>query len=211
VAVKTGTTSDFRDNWTVGFTPDVVVGVWVGNADNHPMRDVSGISGAAPLWRDVLDGVIANEPPNAFQRPPGLAQVTLCADSEAVAGPACAAHRLEWLVTTPIEVSSAARGTAAESAHAPKALRPLRITYPDPGAVIVLDPRLPSAAQLLPIEIEGAAAVTSVQVVVDGVLIGDRVRSGPVGWPPTPGHHVLRAISSQGIDSGPVEIEVVPS
>ena len=56
VAVKTGTTSDFRDNWTIGFTPDVVVGVWVGNADNQPMHDVSGVSGAcrcgAMSWMD---------------------------------------------------------------------------------------------------------------------------------------------------------------
>ncbi|MER3515348.1 MAG: hypothetical protein C4310_13925, partial [Chloroflexota bacterium] len=44
-AAKTGTTTDWRDNWTIGYTPDLVVGVWVGNADNSPMYDVSGISG----------------------------------------------------------------------------------------------------------------------------------------------------------------------
>jgi len=93
---------------------------------------------------------------------------------------------------------------------------PLRITYPDPGTVIVLDRALPSSAQQVPIEIDGDAAIRSLTILVDGIAlgegeIGERWRSGPVGWAPTPGHHVLRAISSQGIDSGPVEIEVVPS
>ena len=61
-AVKTGTTNDFRDNWTIGYTPDLLVGVWVGNADNRPMREVSGVTGAAPLWRDVLEAADDSRP-----------------------------------------------------------------------------------------------------------------------------------------------------
>ena len=76
-AVKTGTTSDFRDNWTVGYTPELTVGVWAGNADNHPMQDVSGVTGAAPLWHDVLTAALANLPPTSFPRPPDLVQVHL--------------------------------------------------------------------------------------------------------------------------------------
>ena len=53
-AAKTGTTTDWRDNWTIGYTPDLAVGVWVGNADNAPMQGVSGIDGAAPIWHDVM-------------------------------------------------------------------------------------------------------------------------------------------------------------
>ena len=53
-AVKTGTTNDFRDNWTIGFTPDIAVGVWVGNADYTPMQNTSGLTGAAPIWADVI-------------------------------------------------------------------------------------------------------------------------------------------------------------
>jgi hypothetical protein len=152
------------------------------------------------LWRDVLDGLLQNEAPTRFRRPPGLAQVTLCADSEAVAGPACPAHRLEWVTTAATEASPARAMT-----------RPLRISYPDPGTVIVLDPRLPSSAQQVPIEIDADAIIGSITIMVDGVAVGERQRSAPVGWAPTAGHHVLRAISSQGIDSSPVEIEVVPS
>ncbi|NDJ52399.1 MAG: PBP1A family penicillin-binding protein [Chloroflexi bacterium] len=54
-AAKTGTTNDFRDNWTIGYTPHIVVGVWAGNTDNSPMADgVSGLTGAAPIWNEVI-------------------------------------------------------------------------------------------------------------------------------------------------------------
>ena len=56
-AVKTGTTSSWRDNWTLGFTPDYVTGVWVGNADNQEMEHISGITGAAPIWHDVMESI----------------------------------------------------------------------------------------------------------------------------------------------------------
>ncbi|GER87099.1 hypothetical protein KDW_12610 [Dictyobacter vulcani] len=65
VATKTGTTDDFRDNWTIGYTPDVVVGVWVGNANNEKMNDVIGITGAGPIWHSVMERVLGrcNENP----------------------------------------------------------------------------------------------------------------------------------------------------
>ena len=53
-AVKTGTSNDFRDNWTVGYTSDLVVGVWAGNNDNSPMVNITGVDGAAPIWHDTL-------------------------------------------------------------------------------------------------------------------------------------------------------------
>jgi len=78
-AVKTGTTTDFRDNWTVGYTPDLVVGVWTGNADNEPMRDVSGIDGAAPIWHDFIESALKGQPAREFSRPEGLVEVEVCA------------------------------------------------------------------------------------------------------------------------------------
>jgi hypothetical protein len=58
-AVKTGTTNDFRDNWTLGYTPGVVIGVWAGNTDGHPMVDSSGLRGTAPLWRAIMEHIYA--------------------------------------------------------------------------------------------------------------------------------------------------------
>ena len=80
-AAKTGTTTDWRDNWTLGYTPDLAVGVWVGNADNAPMLDVSGIAGAAPIWRDFMLAVTREGRARAFPRPPGLVEVEVCADT----------------------------------------------------------------------------------------------------------------------------------
>ena len=80
-AAKTGTTTDWRDNWTLGYTPDLTVGVWVGNADNTPMKGVSGISGAGPIWHDFMVTVLRDRPPLAFTQPDGLVRVEVCADS----------------------------------------------------------------------------------------------------------------------------------
>jgi membrane carboxypeptidase/penicillin-binding protein PbpC len=80
-AVKTGTTTDWRDNWTVGYTPDLVVGVWAGNADNEPMRNVTGVTGAAPIWHDVMETLLKGRPVREFVEPPGMVRVEVCADS----------------------------------------------------------------------------------------------------------------------------------
>jgi membrane peptidoglycan carboxypeptidase len=78
-AVKTGTTNDYKDNWTVGFTPDYVVGVWVGNTDNHSMsRGVTGLTGAAPIWRDVMEHLHQGKPIREFTRPDGLTEKAVC-------------------------------------------------------------------------------------------------------------------------------------
>ena len=59
-AAKTGTTTDFRDNWTVGFTRYLVTGVWAGNSDGHPMKNTTGLTGAAPIWHDFMEAVLAD-------------------------------------------------------------------------------------------------------------------------------------------------------
>ncbi len=84
VAVKTGTTNDFRDNWTIGYTPSYVVAVWVGNNDNSPMNGLaSGITGAAPIWHGIMKNIIENKPPQPFQRPDSIVQKAVCSDSGA--------------------------------------------------------------------------------------------------------------------------------
>jgi membrane carboxypeptidase/penicillin-binding protein PbpC len=90
-AAKTGTTTDFRDNWTIGYTPDFVTGVWAGNADNEPMRHVSGITGAAPIWHDVMEAIHKNRPVHHFARPDGLNLVTVCSANGLLPSEGC--HR----------------------------------------------------------------------------------------------------------------------
>jgi len=73
VAVKTGTTNDKKDNWTVGWTPQIVVGVWVGNNDNSSMKQlVSGVSGAAPIWRRIIQYALKDKANVNFPVPEGI-------------------------------------------------------------------------------------------------------------------------------------------
>jgi hypothetical protein len=71
-AAKTGTTTDYRDSWTVGFTPQLCTGVWVGNSNNDPMEHVPGSLGAAPIWHDFMLAALEGEPTIPFVEPPGL-------------------------------------------------------------------------------------------------------------------------------------------
>lgn len=82
---KTGTTNDFRDNWTMGFTTEIAVGVWVGNTDNAPMVNVTGVTGAGPIWRGVMDGAVQFYPPQEFPRPPGVFPQSVCRDDGTLA------------------------------------------------------------------------------------------------------------------------------
>jgi len=98
-AVKTGTTTNFHDNWTIGYTPDMVVGVWVGNANHEPMRAVSGISGAGPIWHQFIREALTGTPEHWFTQPKGLKQVEVCALSGLLPSDACPYSKMEWFIT----------------------------------------------------------------------------------------------------------------
>ena len=76
-AVKTGTSQDFRDNWTVGYTSDYVVGVWAGNNDNSPMVNITGVDGAGPIWHDTLLLAEQGRPVVDFTNPGGVVKRTV--------------------------------------------------------------------------------------------------------------------------------------
>ena len=93
-AAKTGTTTDFRDNWTLGYTPDLAVGVWAGNANNAPMYRVTGITGAGPIWHDFMEEALRGMPEKKFARPDGIVEKEICDASGLLPTdrlPACAA------------------------------------------------------------------------------------------------------------------------
>jgi len=89
VAVKTGTSSNFRDTWTVGFTTDYTVATWVGNFNGEPMRQVSGVTGAAPLWNRIMLHLHEHQEPAGFPPPEGLVQLPVCAISGLRPTPDC--------------------------------------------------------------------------------------------------------------------------
>ena len=99
VAAKTGTTRNSRDNWTIGYTPNRIVGVWVGNADNSPMRNTSGITGAGPIFHDVMLAATKNLPPQNFPKPDGIIQQKVCRLSGKLPTKHCPYTIREWFIS----------------------------------------------------------------------------------------------------------------
>ncbi|MFQ5854621.1 MAG: transglycosylase domain-containing protein [Anaerolineae bacterium] len=97
-AAKTGTTTDWRDNWTIGYTPDLAVGVWVGNADNSPMRFISGITGAGPIWHDFMEEALKAKPARNFTRPDDLVEVEICESSGLLPTEHCQRRKRELFI-----------------------------------------------------------------------------------------------------------------
>jgi len=85
-AAKTGTTNDFRDNWTIGYTPQIVTAVWVGNNDHSPMENVDGITGAAPIWHDYMEMANKDLPVSNFAPPAGITLMGVCSDGAVADG-----------------------------------------------------------------------------------------------------------------------------
>jgi membrane carboxypeptidase/penicillin-binding protein PbpC len=206
-AVKTGTTSDWHDNWTIGYTPDLVVGVWVGNADNAPMVDISGVTGAAPIWHDVMTAVLRGVAPRPFTLPPGMARETVCQDTGLPALPMCRDPESELFIA----------GTQpSASIPQPVAAGPVIADPPD-GAQFALSSAIPVAAQRIAVSISSQKPVASSQkqgeryeLLVDGRWAGwcsptsspvpQNWGTGPqeqictVLWMLRPGRHRLAAI-----------------
>jgi penicillin-binding protein 1C len=79
-AVKTGTTNDYKDNWTIGYSPDFVVGVWVGNFNGDAMRGTTGLTGAAPIWNETIRAALAITPSAGFTQPQDVTRADICRD-----------------------------------------------------------------------------------------------------------------------------------
>lgn len=99
VAAKTGTSNDTRDNWTLGFTPDLAVGVWVGNADYSPMVNTTGVTGAGPIWAEFMTFAInrlTGGNPTPFLRPGGIEEHAVCSVSGTLPSQWCPSQRYEF-------------------------------------------------------------------------------------------------------------------
>lgn len=98
VAAKTGTTRNSRDNWTFGYTNERVVGVWVGNADNTPMRGTSGITGAGPIFHETMLAAMRNLPKASFWQPEGIIEKEICTLSGKLVTEHCPHQMKEWFI-----------------------------------------------------------------------------------------------------------------
>ncbi len=107
-AAKTGTTNDYRDNWTIGYTPNLVTGVWVGNADNSAMVNTSGVTGAAPIWNQFMSQAIpylTNNAPLNFVMPGGIVEREICVYSGAEPSEYCSKTRTEIFASSQLPPS----------------------------------------------------------------------------------------------------------
>ena len=140
--MKTGTSKDMRDNWALGYSDRYTVGVWVGNFSGEPMWDVSGVSGAAPVWQEIMNRLHRGAPSRAPAPPPGVVvrRVQFDGDLEAA--------RDEYFVagTEMAEVRIAGTPTRA------------RIAYPGEGTIVALDPDIPAAQQRIALRASGVGA-----------------------------------------------------
>ncbi len=101
VAVKTGTTDDKRDNWTIGYTPSYLVSVWVGNNDNTPMNQylASGITGAAPIWNQIMTFVLKDKINESFNVPSGVVGINICGATGGAKNDSCPNNHFEYFIS----------------------------------------------------------------------------------------------------------------
>lgn len=138
-AVKTGTSKDMRDNWCVGYSDTYTVGVWIGNFSGEPMRNVTGITGAAPVWLGIMNYLhrgFASKPP----QPPGGVQSAQLTFEDSIEPP-----RTEWFIAG----TEPAGMVLVNRVHA----KP-RITYPTQETLIAIDPEIPQHLQRVPFRFE---------------------------------------------------------
>ena len=187
-AVKTGTSKDMRDNWALGYSDRYTVGVWVGNFSGEPMWDVSGVSGAAPVWQEVMNRLHRGEPSHAPSPPPGVVVRRVRFDGELEAA------RDEYFL-------AGTEMTGVRIAGTPT--RP-RIAYPGDGTIVALDPDIPAAQQRIALRASGAG--TGGGWHIDGRPIGDA--GGVMLWAPAPGRHRLALLDAGGREVDAVRFEV---
>lgn len=203
-AVKTGTSKDMRDNWCVGWSSRYTVGVWVGNSEGASMRDVSGVSGAGPIWQDVMNWLGAQQPMQVPALPEGVVGLPVSFQ------PAFEPERQEFFLdgTQQAQIVALAETTGAGATQvtepAQNVGRP-RIASPVSGTLIALDPDIPPAHQRLQLR---AVNVPQGQAVY--WQSGEqRIGQGALDyWLPQPGRNRLALMDAQGSVLDSVTIEV---
>jgi penicillin-binding protein 1C len=197
-AVKTGTSKDMRDNWTIGFTSRYTVGVWVGNADGTPMWDVSGVTGAAPVWAALVGYLHRRLPSSPPAMPPGVIETRVTFENNAEPS------RNEWFLRgteTPLVGLAADADAAARRVSTRGAAQ---IGTPTDGTIFALDPDIPAARQRISFERASGASTLSAWR-LDGKTLGHASR---VPWLPWPGHHLLELVNADGSVADAVHFEV---
>jgi len=178
-AVKTGTSKDMRDNWCIGYSEKYTVGVWIGNFSGEPMWNVSGMTGAAPIWHDIMNYLHRRRGSVAPQPPPGVTAATVRFRD------ASETPRREWFIAGTEPVAPVAVHTVHEQP---------RIIYPAAGMIVALDPDIPEANQMI-------SFLAQPQGAVHGWRLNQQrlsMLSEQMLWKPERGNHQLSILDKEG-------------
>jgi len=200
-AVKTGTSKDMRDNWAIGWSEHYTVGVWVGNTDSSAMHDVSGTSGAAPLWAEVMRWLHQSRSSHAAAAPAGIVRQFVRFGPPATQDyPWIESPREEWFMAgteqTLFALGASAPTAQQASAHA-------RILAPPSGTIVALDPDIPPTHQRLHFQSDHA----DVQWRIPG-LPKAAGQGADWLWQPWPGRHRVELQDAAGVVIDAITIEV---
>ena len=196
-AVKTGTSKGMRDNWAIGYTGRYTVGVWVGNFSGEPMWDVSGVTGAAPVWHDIVEFLHAAQPSLAPLPPSGVVRRTVSFF------PAIEATRADWQLTT--DATQPAQGALIQ------VVKPVyQLIAPADAAVLAPDPDIPEHKQALLVQ---ASMPAHACIYLDTQRINACQKAQVILALPSPGVHSLILRDTQGtvLDEHQFEVRAVTS
>jgi penicillin-binding protein 1C len=187
-AVKTGTSKDMRDNWCIGYSQKYTVGVWVGNFRGEPMWNVTGITGAAPIWLEIMNYLHRGNPSIPPEPPLGVSKKRI--EFKKNIEP----ERNDWFLI----------GTEPDSIELNRNPGNPRISYPPGGSIIALDPDIPEGHHL--IFFEAKAPNINLYWVLNNKKLGNSDKI--VSWKPKRGKYVLSLVDSQSRVIDSVEFEV---
>jgi penicillin-binding protein 1C len=220
VAAKTGTSKDFRDNWTVGYSPRYTVGVWVGNFDGEPMHNVSGISGCGPLFRDIMFLLHNGDAGRDFPRPEDVVTAAVCPLSGLKPSPECPGRIEEVFIrgTEPKDSCGLSHNAVRPIVYSP--LRPeksqdgLVISSPQDGDVFKLDPVLRGDFQAIRLKVRLPQAwdVREVEWWINGKRTGVCRYPFTYPWTLKPGSYIIKAVARTGreiMESPAVKISIL--
>ncbi|MCE9645314.1 MAG: transglycosylase domain-containing protein [Chloroflexi bacterium] len=190
-AVKTGTTTNFHDNWTIGYTPDMLVGVWVGNSNYQAMHDVTGLTGAAPIWAEVMRTVLQGQPDEKFRQPPGMIRTEVCDLSGLLPTEACPHIKGEWFIegtqpvthdsyyeltstgglvlNIPVEAQAWARSQGYRLIDDSNPEANLTLIFPIDGTTFRITPDLDLSAQQIEVSLLTDSELAQATFFVDGI------------------------------------------
>ena len=187
-AVKTGTSKDMRDNWCIGYSKKYTVGVWMGNFSGDPMWNVSGITGAAPIWTEMMNFLHQRDADPKGELPVNLVR------REVRFPQGVESSRQEWFI----------RETEPNSRDRKMGQFNRRILYPPSGVVIALDPDIPPEVQR--VFFISQTHEEGLQWMLNGNIVDGAGK--PVAWSPKAGKHSLAMLDREGKILDSVQFEV---